>query len=92
MVSVRRPEATLSSESVVRYEWPGKFTEVYSPAHSDFRPSYCEEPELWFGFEIELATSDPEACDRVVIGIRRWSDQVRWSFGVVAHRHRAWRG
>ncbi|MGB5566924.1 MAG: hypothetical protein WBN93_11420 [Acidimicrobiia bacterium] len=63
--------ATLPSERVVRYEWPGTFTEVYSPAHSDFRPSYCEEPELWFGFEIELATSDPEACDRVVIGIRR---------------------
>jgi len=63
--------------------WPGKFTEVYSPAHSDFRPSHCGEPELWFGFEIEFATSDSEACDRVVIGIRRWSDQVRWSFGVV---------
>ena len=28
-----------------------KFTEVYSPAHNDFRPSYFEDPELWSGFE-----------------------------------------
>ena len=28
-----------------------KFTEVYSPAHNDFRPSYFEAPGLWAGFE-----------------------------------------
>ena len=28
-----------------------KFTEVYSPAHNDFRPSYFEAPGLWDGFE-----------------------------------------
>ena len=28
-----------------------KFTEVYSPAHNDFRPSYFESSELWSGFE-----------------------------------------
>ena len=63
--------ATLSRERVVRYEWPDNFTEVYSPTHNDFRPSYFEERELCFGFEIEFATSGFEACDRVVIGIRR---------------------
>jgi hypothetical protein len=28
-----------------------KFTEVYSPAHNDFRPSYFEAPGLWDGFD-----------------------------------------
>jgi hypothetical protein len=28
-----------------------KFTEVYSPAHNEFRPSYFEKPGLWDGFE-----------------------------------------
>ena len=28
-----------------------KFTEVYSPAHNDFRPSYFESPGLWDGFD-----------------------------------------
>ena len=69
-------EATLSRERVVRYEWPGKFTEVYSPAHNHFRPSYFDEPELWSWFEIEFATGGSEARDRVVIRIRRKSDQV----------------
>ncbi len=27
-----------------------KFTEVYSPAHNDFRDSYFEKPGLWDGF------------------------------------------
>ncbi|MEA2024796.1 MAG: hypothetical protein U9N79_10990 [Actinomycetota bacterium] len=36
-----------------------KFTEVYSPAHNDFRPSYFETPGLWDGFgQVEqLATA-----------------------------------
>lgn len=28
-----------------------KFTEIYSPSHNEFRPSYFESPELWSGFE-----------------------------------------
>ena len=27
-----------------------KFTEIYAPAHNDFRPSYFEDPDLWIGF------------------------------------------
>ncbi len=42
-VVIDRPEgAPLAIES--------KFTEVYSPAHNDFRPSYFEAPGLWDGF------------------------------------------
>ena len=28
-----------------------KFTEIYTPAHNDFRPSYFADPDLWIGFE-----------------------------------------
>ena len=28
-----------------------KFTEIYSPAHNDFRDSYFEKPGLWDGFD-----------------------------------------
>ncbi len=39
-----------------------KFTEVYSPAHNDFRPSYLEAPGLWDGFgqaqDLALAIAD----------------------------------
>ena len=28
-----------------------KFTEVYSPARNEFRPSYFEKPGFWEGFE-----------------------------------------
>ncbi|MCL1593330.1 MAG: hypothetical protein M3132_03130 [Actinomycetia bacterium] len=28
-----------------------KFTEIYSPAHNGFRPSYFQKPGLWDGFE-----------------------------------------